>query len=274
MSNPTDYDQPDHYNSLSDPDWSRQLDNYVDRDNEGVHIFGGVYCHAVYKMMTDSRCSTISNETWAKVFYHSLFRLGTDADFLDGRGAVLCAAKNLGFTSSQQQAIKDAFDAVGIKEPDGIRIVLTWGETPRDLDSHLVGPGVDGIRFHVYYAQRNYYQDGTYDSSDSLNAVDLDYDDKTSYGPEITTIHTLTPGTYYFYVHDFSNGSSSSSTEMANSGATVKIYRGSSNTLVGSYTVDSSSSGTYWNVCELNISDSGTVMIKIINTYDSSATLQ
>lgn len=274
MSNPTAYEQPDHYDALSDPDWSRELDKYVNRDNEGVHIFSGVYCHAVYKMMTDSRCSNISNRTWSKVFYRSLYRLTTDADFLDGRGAVLCAAKNLGFNSSQQQAIKDAFDAVGIKEPDGIRIVLTWGETPRDLDSHLVGPGVDGTRFHVYYENRNYYEDGTYSSDSALYAVDLDYDDTTSYGPEITTIHTMTPGTYYFYVHDYTNGSDSSSTEMALSGATVKVYKGSGSTLIGSYTIDPSSSGTYWNVCELDISEDGNVSINEINTYNSYATLE
>lgn len=273
MENPAAYGQADHYSALSDPEWSARLDQYVNRDNEGVHIFGGVFCNATYRMMSDSRCSGISQTTWAKVFYRSLFRLATNATFLDARGAVLCAAKNLGFNQTQQQAIKDAFDAVGITEPDSIRIVLQWGETPRDLDSHIVGPGVTpGSRFHVYFGNRSYYRDGTYNSLSSLYAVDLDYDDVTSYGPEVTTIHLLTEGEYYFYVHDFTNGQSDTCTEMANSGATVSVYRGSSNNALYTFHVDPSSSGTYWNVFKLTIQAGGNIAIEPINTYGASPT--
>ena len=273
MANPTAYDQPDHYDAFSDPAWDAQLDRYVGRDNEGVHIFGGIFCHAVYKMMTDSRTAGVSQETWAKIFYRSLFRLTTDATFLDARGAVICAAKSMGFDHNKQQAIKEAFDAVGIKEPDTVRFILTWGEVPRDLDSHLVGPGVDeGERFHVYYGDRTYYQDGSYWSDDSEYAVDLDYDDVTSFGPEVTTIHVLRPGEYYFYVHDYTNGYDADSTEMAHSGATINIYRGSASTPVATYNVDPSSSGTIWNVCKLTIGSNGTVFIEGINTYGSSRT--
>ena len=268
MADPSAYGQPNHYSALSDPAWSAQLDRYRDRDNEGVHIFGGVYCHAVYLMMTDNRCDEITQKTWARVFYRSLFRLTTNASFLDGRGAVISAAKNLGFTQAQLQAIKDAFDDVGITEPDAIRIVLQWGEHPSDLDSHIVGPGIaEGDRFHVYYSQRNYYCDGTYESATAKYAVDLDYDDTTSFGPEVTTIHLLTPGDYYYYVHDYSNDSWGYSTDMAKSGATVKVYRGSSNVAIAEYKVDSSSCGTYWNVFKLTINDGMEIAMEPINTY-------
>lgn len=59
-----------------------------------------------------------------------------------------------------------------------VRIVLTWGETPRDLDSHLTGPMLGSSeRFHVYYANRTYSHDG------EIHAM-LDRDDTSSYGPE------------------------------------------------------------------------------------------
>ncbi len=58
-----------------------------------------------------------------------------------------------------------------------VRVVLTWGEYPSDLDSHMTGP-MSSDRFHVYY--------GDEDSTDSL--VNLDVDDVTSYGPETVTI--------------------------------------------------------------------------------------
>ena len=36
------------------------------------------------------------------------------------------------------------------------RVVLTWDEQPRDLDSHLTGPQTDGNgRFHIYYDLNN-----------------------------------------------------------------------------------------------------------------------
>ena len=228
-------------------------------------------------MMTDNRTCNITRDRWSTVFYRSLYRMTNDAKFIDGRRAVIIAAKTLGFTADEQQAIKDAFDAVGITEPDSIRIVLTWGETPFDLDSHLVGPGIDGKeRFHTAFYQRTYYANGKYDSNSGKCVADLDYDDTTSYGPEVTTIHILTPGEYYFFVHDYSNGPSATSTEMAHSGATVKVYRGSSATPINTFNVDPSSSGTYWNVFKLTIGSGGTIediTIDSINTYDAVETL-
>ena len=279
FSNPSLYNQADHYRAVKESKnvgsyWYKELEQYVDRDYEGVHIFSGIVNHAAYLMMTDSRTSGVSKDTWAKVFYNSMYRLQTDSQFINHRGAVIAAAKQLGFTSPQQQAIKDAFDSVGITEPDTLRIVLTWGESPEDLDSHLTGPGVRDTdnRFHVYYSSPSYYDDGSTDSSiSSQYVVDLDYDDTTSFGPEVTTIHTMTPGDYYFYVHDYTNGSSDSSTDMAASNATVKVYEGSSRTPInnGTFTVDPSSKGTYWNVFKLTVGDDGNYTISAINTYDA-----
>ena len=267
MASPSSYSQPEHYNN-----------RYTGTgDNGGVHTNSGIFNFAAYKMMIDRRTIGITQETWAKVFYRSLYRLTENATFLEARGAIIATAKTLGFTAEQQQAIKDAFDAVGITEPDSIRIVLTWGATPSDLDSHLVGPGTNGgERFHIAFYQRTYYADGTYYSDFSKYVADLDYDDTTSYGPEVTTIHILRPGEYYFFVHDYSNGSSATSTEMARSGAKVKVYKGSSGTPINTFNVDPSSSGTYWNVFKLTIGRSGTIgdiTIAPINTYSAVETL-
>ena len=40
------------------------------------------------------------------------------------------------------------------------RIVLSWGETPADLDAHLIGPALGSNRFHVYYSNKTHYEDG------------------------------------------------------------------------------------------------------------------
>lgn len=269
LADPSAYNQPEHYNNryVRDPNDTPSNAN----DHGGVHRNSGIFNLAAYKMMTDSRNRNVSYETWAEIFYHSMYRLVPDATFLMARNAVLAAAKDQGFDHSQQQAIKDAFDAVGITEYDSIRIILTWGAEPRDLDSHLVGPGVDGGRFHIYYADRNYYNDGSYSSDSELYAADLDYDDVTSFGPEVTTIHTFTPGTYYFYVHDYTTYSSDTSEIMSYSGATVKVYRGTSNTPIAAYQISPGKQGVIWNVFQLNIQN-GNVRISPINTYSGSVT--
>jgi len=76
-----------------------------------------------------------------------------------------------------------------MKNLDGIRIVLNWGEKPEDLDSHLVYPNN-----HVYFSNQQGEQ------------ANLDVDDTTSYGPETITIQRKNNGQRYVYaVHNFSD---------------------------------------------------------------------
>lgn len=137
-----------------------------------------------------------------------------------------------------------------------IRIVLTWGESPWDLDSHLVGPTENGDKFHVYYGNKVH---GT--------EADLDVDDTSSYGPETITIHSFNEGIYTYAIHDYSNRYSSNSTALANSGAQVKVYIGAK--LLMTYNVPSNKDGTLWTVFTYN---SKTKQFTTVNTmsYDST----
>ncbi len=123
------------------------------------------------------------------------------------------------------------------------RIVLTWGETPSDLDSHLTGPTSEESRFHVYYGSRTYAYDG-------VTYADLDLDDTSSYGPETITIYDQVDGLYRYSVHDFSSRLSSSSTSLSNSGSQVKVYRAAG--LVATFNVPADQEGTLWTVFELD----------------------
>lgn len=69
---------------------------------------------------------------------------------------------------------------------------LTWGEFPRDIDSHLHTP--DGA--HVYYAAKG--------SLSVAPFASLDVDDVTGFGPEVTTIRRPKVGIYRFYLHNYS----------------------------------------------------------------------
>ncbi|MDR3288170.1 MAG: S8 family serine peptidase, partial [Peptococcaceae bacterium] len=141
-----------------------------------------------------------------------------------------------------------------------VRIVLTWGELPSDLDSHLVGPAAGGGDFHIYFGDQNY---GSY--------ANLDVDDVTSYGPETVTINTLFDGTYDYYVHDFTNRSSTTSDYLRNSQAVVRIYS-SDNELLRTFNVPTGGgASTIWSVFSLEVTD-GVYRIVPVNTMHNEVT--
>ena len=119
---------------------------------------------------------------------------------------------------------------------DVYTIVLTWGETPYDLDSHVETDIEEAEDYmHVYYGE--YYCE-----REEKEVCLLDVDDTTSYGPETITLDPYTEDAYYYYVHNFSMDD-----EIQNSRAVVKLYKGS--TLLDTYTVpEGGPEGLYWNV--------------------------
>jgi len=115
-----------------------------------------------------------------------------------------------------------------------IRIVLTWGDTPRDLDSHLTGPQeFSDEPFHVFFADRN------------TDLVNLDVDDTSSFGPETITIERQVNGIYRYSVRNFSRNGP---TGLSASGAQVQIF--DSNGLIRDYDVPNGT-GDLWTVFEL-----------------------
>lgn len=151
----------------------------------------------------------------------------------------------------------------GVSEGAGgnMRFVLTWGEYPRDLDSHMFGPTVDGEDvFHTFFREKNYYEENEL-------IANLDLDDTTSYGPETTTVYTPNAaGTYSFYVHDYTNKDSDDSRSMSNSSAKVVIYNG--NSLFATFHVPTDVGGTVWHVFDY---DAATGIITPVNTMSYSS---
>ncbi|WP_143331149.1 YfaP family protein [Burkholderia aenigmatica] len=113
---------------------------------------------------------------------------------------------------------------------DGLRVVLTWGAEPRDLDSHMTYPGN-----HVYFR--------------SKRGVDanLDVDDTDGYGPETVTLERKRDGdTYVYAVHDYSDRDAPGTTALSQSQAKVFVYVGES--LVRTYYVPRNQPGNLWTV--------------------------
>lgn len=75
---------------------------------------------------------------------------------------------------------------------DGVSIKLTWGDRPRDVDSHLFTPSGQ----EVYYANRG--------SLTSAPFAQLDVDDVSGFGPEVVTLPRLMVGTYTYALYNWS----------------------------------------------------------------------
>jgi hypothetical protein len=133
--------------------------------------------------------------------------------------------------------------------PKTITIVIDWGETPHDLDAHLVKEGA----YHISYRDMKKADDGT---------AWLDRDDTDSYGPETITISTLdTHAVYHFFVHDYSDRNSQHNTRLGNSACAVRVY--TDNRLKDKFFVSRGKVGTKWNVFDIRRGE-----ITPVDTYE------
>lgn len=118
-----------------------------------------------------------------------------------------------------------------------ITIILTWGATPSDLDSHLRGPNTGGGRFEVYYGNPN-----------PVPYASLDVDDTSSFGPETVTVRPVAgnfiPGVYNYFVVNYSG-----SPYFDTSNAVITVFQGGIQ--IGQYLASAatgSASSAIWSV--------------------------
>lgn len=133
-------------------------------------------------------------------------------------------------------------------EEGDLRIVLTWGETPTDLDSHL----------HLQAGEEsyliNYNEKG---AKELLPFAILDVDDLDSFGPETITIQELVDGTYIYAVHNYSGDDT-----FLNADIRVEVYNDTE--MVVEFTPTGEQNGRWWHVFDMN-SELGTAVITEVN---------
>ena len=122
-----------------------------------------------------------------------------------------------------------------------IRIVLSWGVQPTDLDSHLWLPP-EHERYHIYFLDEG--------NQDDCPFAELDVDDVTSFGPETVTITERFDGTYVYAVHNYSDELGGSSVPITQSNAQVQVF--GEGGLIQSFSVPASGSGFWWHVFNMN----------------------
>lgn len=191
-------------------------------------------------------------------------------------GAVSVSVASNGYTSATQSATLtcsgSSMETVALSPAAGttgglasgqFRMILTWGQSPTDLDSHITGPTISGSRSHVYFSSRD---------GGAGSACALDVDDTTSYGPEtvtcpatssaITGATQLVSGIYRYSVHHYGG-----SGDIGGSDANVRLEF--ANGAVYNYTPPSGTyrgTGDVWTVFELTVDSAGSVSVAPVNT--------
>lgn len=173
--------------------------------------------------------------------------VGTFIQVVRREGFFPQVVENVGITVGDNE-LNPITAVEGVAE-GALRIVLTWGAYPSDLDSHLTGPTSAG-RFHCYFGSIN-----------PVAAVNLDVDDISSFGPETITINEFITGTYRYSVHNYSNQSRSGSEGIATSPARVEVY--GSGGLVASFSPPAITPGNTWRVFEMEVDGSGINIVPI-----------
>lgn len=123
------------------------------------------------------------------------------------------------------------------------RIVLTWGSTPKDLDSYLKIYEDDVLKTQLFHARKVITEDGEV-------VATLDMDDKDGNGPETVTVTVLTrPNRKYSYSVKCYSSIPEGGVTFAQSGATVTVYCGEQ--LVKIYTVPETQEEKIWDVFDI-----------------------
>lgn len=143
-----------------------------------------------------------------------------------------------------------------------LRIVLTWGAAPHDLDAHLAGPDPDGGRFHIWWHNKQLIGGKNF----------LDVDDRHSYGPETITIYKPAQGVYHYAVHNYSGKNRPNRKALSFSNARVDVYADGQHKQT--FTIPENTRGNTWHVFDLDASGSIVPVNRLSGCKNSSNVTQ
>lgn len=135
---------------------------------------------------------------------------------------------------------------------NSIKIKLTWGAAPSDLDSYLTLPSGSVIS----------YQDKGSLLADPF--VNLDVDDTDSFGPEIVTVRKLMVGTYSYAVRNYKGTHAPGITL---SPAKVELTVSGNTSLYAPPLGEATSGNTVWTVFNLVVAADCRVVVTPVNTW-------
>lgn len=226
----------------------------VVRDAQNNSPLGGaLICSSVPCNFSDSSTFTISDAKGA----YALSGLSS--------GEHVMSATLAGYITVQQKAtikpntvtIQNFALSKEITEAGVLRIVLTWNESPADLDAMLWTPIPQYPK--VWYVDRG--------NCSGIPYACLDTDDKNGYGPETITISQLQSGKYAFGVHNPNYTIYPNITPLTQSGAQVRVY--DSTGLINQFQVPLTGQGDMWYVFSLKGNTGEIIPVNCITDYGS-----
>lgn len=125
-----------------------------------------------------------------------------------------------------------------------VKIRLSWGQLPYDVDSHIIAPSGD----HIYFGGQGNLLTAPY--------LNLDVDDTDSYGPEIVTVNRLMVGTYNYFVHNYSR-----TNEPGLYGSPIRVELNTKSGTQVFAPTSASGESMFWHAFSLNVSENCQITI-------------
>lgn len=140
-----------------------------------------------------------------------------------------------------------------VLSPATSTVKLTWGENPRDLDTHFYGPSDNaGDTFHLYFGDKDITIGDTH--------IYLDVDDTSSFGPEVLTIPAFPfAGRYQYIVKKYAGSS-----DILESPTRVELNLESQ---IRIFSPPQGEATSYWHVFDFVVDENGEVTIDAINAW-------
>ena len=141
-----------------------------------------------------------------------------------------------------------------IDDNNTLTVRLTWGEHPRDLDTHIIGPN----NYHIYYSNLG-------ELTSPLYFASLDVDDTSSYGPEVfTALNFPSIGRYHYAVNHYAGSETISS-----SPTRVELTLNGQTRVFIAPNVSDSVKQEWWNVFDIIVDENKNITIETVNTFSS-----
>ena len=243
-----DSDQPDEIlcelgGTVRDAVTNEEVADVTMKFRKGYNVASG---HAVKTVVTDENGSYYVEGLDYGYYTVELIKDG----YITAYAVLQAAATNWSDAEREDALSQDLLISPLLLADDSIRVVLSWGSDPKDLDSHIVGTLSNGMDFHVYFADPNVYE------TDGSVAANLDRDDVDGEGPETVTLQWREDVEYRYYVHLFAGEGT-----ISGSGAKIQVYSGT--TLLQTISVpEGSDTMRYWNVFSFKNGQ-----VKVNNTF-------
>jgi Carboxypeptidase regulatory-like domain len=135
---------------------------------------------------------------------------------------------------------------------NSIKIKLTWGQSPLDVDSYLTLPTGEVI---------SYSNEGSLLAAPFAN---LDFDDTSSYGPEVVTIRRPMVGSYKYAVRNYSG---TNTPGITGSPAKVELTLGDVTSIFAPPAGEPTSGNTVWSVFNLTVAADCSTVVTLVDAW-------